>query len=66
QPKTTESFLFMYNVLSFKERKNLAYYAYESTAGILKENYEDFKKGFAKYNIKVSLEKLEERTRNLR
>ena len=66
QPKTTESFLFMYNVLSFKERKNLVYYAYESTAGILKENYEDFKKGFAKYNIKVSLEKLEDAARKLR
>lgn len=66
QPKTTESVLFMYNVLSFKLRRELAYYAYESTAGVLKENYEVFKKSFAKYNIKVSLEKLEERTRNLR
>ncbi len=66
QPKSTESVLFMYNVLSFKARRELAYYAYESTAGILKENYENFKKGFAKYNIKVSLEKLEEQARKLR
>ncbi len=66
QPKTTESFLFMYNVLSFKARRELAFYGYESTARLLKENYEVFKKGFAKCNIKVSLEKLEERTRNLR
>lgn len=66
QPKTTESVLFMYNVLSFKLRRELAYYAYESTARVLKENYEDFKKSFAKYNIKVSLEKLEEQARNLR
>lgn len=66
QPKTTESVLFMYNVLSFKLRRELVYYAYESTARVLKENYEDFKKSFAKYNIKVSLEKLEEQARNLR
>lgn len=66
QPKTTESVLFMYNVLSFKLRRELAYYAYESTARVLKENYEDFKKSFAKYNIKVSLEKLEEQARDLR
>lgn len=66
QPKTTESVLFMYNVLSFKLRRELAYYAYESTARVLKENYEDFKKSFAKYNIKVSLGKLEEQARNLR
>ncbi len=66
QPKTTESVMFMYNVLSFKARRELAFYSYESTARLIKENYEEFKKGFAKYNIKVSLEKLEEQARKLR
>ena len=66
QPKTTESFLFMYNVLSFKARRELAYYSYESTARLLKENFAEFKKNFEKHNIKVSLEKLEEGARRLR
>ncbi|MBI5042497.1 MAG: patatin-like phospholipase family protein [Nitrospirae bacterium] len=66
QPKSTESVLFMYNVLSFKARRELAYYAYESTARLLKENHGELKRSFDKYNIRVSLKKLEEQARKLR
>ncbi len=53
QPKTSESLLFLQNVMDFDSRKIVLNYGYNSTIEYLKANYDNIKATFGKHQIAV-------------
>jgi len=58
QPRPSETFMFMQNVIGFKARLDVLRYGYNSTARLLGEEFEYYRNLFGKHQIAVSLDRL--------
>ena len=58
QPRPSETFMFMQNVIGFKARMDVLRYGYNSTARLLGEEFEYYRNLFGKYGIEVGLDRL--------
>ena len=60
EPPSTDSFMFMENILNYGSRVGMLNYGYRSTARQLRAHFDAYRQAFAAYGIDVSLEGLQE------
>ncbi len=60
EPPSTDSFMFMENILNYGSRVAMLNYGYRSTARQLRAHFDAYRQAFAAYGIDVSLEGLQE------
>ncbi len=60
EPPSTDSFMFMENILNYGSRVAMLNYGYRSTARQLRAHFDAYRQAFAGYGIDVSLEGLKE------
>ncbi|HYS78769.1 MAG TPA: patatin-like phospholipase family protein [Candidatus Dormibacteraeota bacterium] len=60
EPPSTDSFMFMENILNYGSRVGMLNYGYRSTARQLRAHFDAYRQAFAAYDIDVSLEGLQE------
>jgi NTE family protein len=60
QPRPSDTFMFMQNVIGFKARLDVLRYGYNSTAQYLREEIDFYRTIFDKHGIGVSLDRLKE------
>lgn len=60
EPPSTDSFMFMENILNYGSRVAMLNYGYRSTARQLRAHFDAYRQAFAGYGIDVSLEGLQE------
>src|SRR5207247_2834943 len=60
EPPSTDSFMFMENLLNYGSRVGMLNYGYRSTARQLRAHFDAYRQAFAAYGIDVSLEGLQE------
>lgn len=53
QPRASDGILFLHSVMDFNSRKTILNYGYETTAALLRNDFEFYKKIFAKHGMAV-------------